>query len=214
MAQRFAYTVGRLYTPGCRHILGDRECGVDLDAGSPNFRVTGALEGISDDGITLYDSARLEAGPSGGFAIETIVAGSPAQVQIHAAVPWMNGTPVSISGVTTVPVVNTTTIVTNLQYSAGYSTFDLGIDLPGGIYTGSPGVAVELGTESGYFAFGTIEFTSGANVGLSMEIRDYVPGQWTLALPMPYALEVGDEYIMTAGCNKLIATCRDQVGKQ
>lgn len=210
LAQRFAYTVGRLYTPGCRHILGDEKCGVDLDAGSPNWRVSGTLEDVSDDGITLYDSARAEAGPGSGYPIEGILGGTPGRIQIFAEIPdWRNGTPVSISGVTTVPVINTTTIIRNLEFAAGYTRFDLGIDVVGD-HTGTPGVVIELGTDSGFFEFGTIEFTSGANAGLSMEVRDYVPGQWTIALPMPYTVAAGDDYILTAGCNKLISTCRDK----
>ncbi|NDF11892.1 MAG: DUF2163 domain-containing protein [Proteobacteria bacterium] len=60
---------------------------------------------------------------------------------------------------------------------------------------------------AGYFTFGKITFTSGANNGLSMEVKEYVPGKITLALPMPFAVVVGDTYSMTAGCDKTIETC-------
>lgn len=39
----------------------------------------------------------------------------------------------------------------------------------------------------GYFAYGTVRFTSGANAGFSMEIKEYSGGNFVLALPMPYA---------------------------
>ncbi len=62
--------------------------------------------------------------------------------------------------------------------------------------------------ESGdYFAYGLVTFTSGANAGLSMEVRDYVNGRFGLFLPMPYAIEVGDAYSAVAGCDKAFATC-------
>lgn len=58
-----------------------------------------------------------------------------------------------------------------------------------------------------YFAYGLITFTSGANAGLSMEVRDYAHGRFGLFLPMPYAIEAGDEYSAVAGCDKVFSTC-------
>jgi hypothetical protein len=210
LAQRFAYTIGRLYTPGCRHILGDAGCKIDLEASPQIWKVAGAIEDVSPDQITVYDSARAEPGPSDGVGITDIFGGTPGKIRVSPDVDWVNGTPIMISGVTTVPIINTTTIVRNIQHTAGYADIDLGIDLAGGLYAGSPGVAVELGQESGFFSFGTMEMVTGANAGVSMEIRDYVPGQWTLFLPFEYELAPGDEYILTAGCNKQLSTCRDK----
>jgi len=65
---------------------------------------------------------------------------------------------------------------------------------------------------SGTFSFGTMTFTSGANNGLSMEVKEYiytvgVGGQFTLALPMPYAVASSDSYSLTKGCDKTLTTC-------
>ena len=63
---------------------------------------------------------------------------------------------------------------------------------------------------TGYFNFGNIEFTSGANSGLSMEIKDYsASGDIDLMLPMPYTVAIGDTYNITAGCDKRFSTCVD-----
>lgn len=63
-------------------------------------------------------------------------------------------------------------------------------------------------TESGdYFAYGLLTFTSGANAGLSMEVRDYSEGRFGLFLPMPYAIATGDSYSVVAGCDKRFASC-------
>lgn len=210
LAQRFAYTIGRLYTPGCRHILGDEGCKVDLDASPQIWRVSGTIEDLSADQVTIYDSARTEPGPTGGIALDDVIGGTPAKLLLHDSPTWLNGTPIMVSGCTTVPVINTTTIVRNIQHAAGFTSIDLGIDLVGGFFGGGGGIVTELGTESGFFAFGTMEMTSGANAGQSMEIRDYVEGQWTLFLPFEYDLAPGDEYILTAGCNKQLSTCRDK----
>jgi len=37
-----------------------------------------------------------------------------------------------------------------------------------------------------------------------------VPGQVTLALPMPYTIAVADTYSIAAGCDKSFTTCRDR----
>ncbi len=61
---------------------------------------------------------------------------------------------------------------------------------------------------AGVFSFGTLTFTSGANDGLAVEVKDYVPGTFTLFLPFPYMVNPGDSYIVTQGCDKTLETCR------
>ena len=63
------------------------------------------------------------------------------------------------------------------------------------------------GEASDYFTYGLVTFTSGANAGISMEIRNYNAGQFGLFLPMPYAIAVGDHYTARAGCDKSFETC-------
>lgn len=63
------------------------------------------------------------------------------------------------------------------------------------------------GQANGYFAYGKITFTSGANAGLSMEIRDFANGRFTLFLPLPNPVGVGDSYSVVAGCDKRLDTC-------
>lgn len=64
--------------------------------------------------------------------------------------------------------------------------------------------------DTGYFNYGIIEFTSGANDGLKMEIKNYTDdGEVELMLPMPYDVAVGDTYNITAGCDKRFSTCVD-----
>lgn len=65
---------------------------------------------------------------------------------------------------------------------------------------------------SALFTGGKITFTSGANNGLSMEVKEYIyrsgtGGILTFALPMPYSIANGDAYSLQKGCDKTIATC-------
>lgn len=64
------------------------------------------------------------------------------------------------------------------------------------------------GEDDGYFNYGKITFTSGANTGFSMEVKRFVSGgSISLVLPMPYPVDVGDGYSMHAGCDKTFGTC-------
>jgi uncharacterized phage protein (TIGR02218 family) len=62
------------------------------------------------------------------------------------------------------------------------------------------------------FSAGRLTWTSGANNGLSIEIKQHrlVAGQPQLSLwqAMPEPIAVGDTFDMTAGCDKTFATCR------
>ena len=66
----------------------------------------------------------------------------------------------------------------------------------------------------GWFTAGKLTFTSGANAGLAMEVKihralgDGV--HLTLWQTMARFIEVGDAFIVTAGCDKRFATCRDR----
>lgn len=63
---------------------------------------------------------------------------------------------------------------------------------------------------AGYFDFGLLTWTSGANDGLAMEVRSSSTGTIELQLPMPFAVASGDAYSLTPGCDGLFATCRDR----
>lgn len=62
-----------------------------------------------------------------------------------------------------------------------------------------------------YWGGGTAEWLTGQNAGLKMEISNYIDGQFQLALPMPYALAVGDTVRLRPGCRKRFT--QDCVGK-
>ena len=43
-----------------------------------------------------------------------------------------------------------------------------------------------------------------------MEIKAYTVGAFTLQLPMPYPVAVGDTFAISAGCDKSKATCKNR----
>lgn len=57
---------------------------------------------------------------------------------------------------------------------------------------------------SPWFDFGKITWLTGANAGLSQEIKKQTGIAFVLQLHMPYPITVGDTYSMLPGCNKLL----------
>lgn len=61
---------------------------------------------------------------------------------------------------------------------------------------------------SGTYSYGVLTWTSGANDGRSMEVKAHTAtGVLELQLAMPYAVQVGDDFTITPGCDKKKATC-------
>jgi uncharacterized phage protein (TIGR02218 family) len=62
----------------------------------------------------------------------------------------------------------------------------------------------------GIFNYGKLVWTSGANAGLSMEVREWDASNKTffLWLPMPKAIAVSDAYTAYPGCDRRFTTCK------
>lgn len=63
---------------------------------------------------------------------------------------------------------------------------------------------------AGYFDYGVMTFTSGNNQGIRREIKRFAQGEFSLYLPVPYTLNIGDQFIATAGCDKQFETCANK----
>lgn len=211
LMQAYSRTIGQLDSPTCRAQLGDSRCGVAL----AGLTVTGTLDSVNADQVTLYDSARTENGPTGGQTI-TDISATPTTGEMFVAVAAANehfafGDIITISGVvgTDIEWANAITRVGEVSHNGFVIYHDVDPWSPGSVGYSSGGTATPM-VDSGYFDGGLITFTSGLCDGFSQEVKAYVPGQITLHLPMPYALAAGDTYSMVAGCDKSLATCKDR----
>jgi uncharacterized phage protein (TIGR02218 family) len=96
------------------------------------------------------------------------------------------------------------------------------IDLTNAAYRGAGTVTVPNGTRrfaasgldaftAGWFERGRLAWTGGANAGRAIEVRSHrIAGgaaQIELWQPMHFAIAPGDTFTVTAGCDKLFATC-------
>jgi uncharacterized phage protein (TIGR02218 family) len=69
--------------------------------------------------------------------------------------------------------------------------------------------ASALPTPTRRYDEGKVTFTTGANSGITVEVKSYddATKQITTKLPFPYAITVGDKFTVVEGCNHSIADC-------
>jgi uncharacterized phage protein (TIGR02218 family) len=69
---------------------------------------------------------------------------------------------------------------------------------------------------SGWFTRGLLTFTTGANTGQSIEVKQHVASTAAVTIELWQSpaepIAVGDTFAVTAGCDKHLATCRDRFG--
>lgn len=53
-----------------------------------------------------------------------------------------------------------------------------------------------------WFVEGSVEFVTGANAGFSQKVKVFAAGVFTLALPLPFPVVIGDTFSAVAGCQK------------
>lgn len=71
---------------------------------------------------------------------------------------------------------------------------------------------------AGFFRYGVIRFTSGANAGVSADIESHQKAGGTVTvvfwLPLAVAPEPGDTFMITVGCDKTFSTCKRKFDNQ
>lgn len=101
------------------------------------------------------------------------------------------------------------------------------VDLGSAAWRGAGSVAATIGVSTlavvgldgfaaGLFTGGRLRWSSGANAGAAIEIKQHriVAGQARLSLwqAMAAPVAIGDGFVVTAGCDKQFSTCRDRFG--
>jgi hypothetical protein len=234
LMQAYTRTIVRLMTKDCNADLGDGRCKVDMTL----FTATGTVGSSNSTNSVIYDAGRTEAGPDGAKAITGIsraasaVVTCPAHgfatnatVQLSDIVGcilagatkdgvFYAGSGDSVNGMLfQISVIDADHFSIPLDTRSYNADSSIGVTDPLQVYSSyvSGGLA-HPANASGYFDHGTITFNSGANSGLSMEVKAYAPGVITLMLPMPFAVVAGDAYTIKAGCNQAFETCQQRFG--
>ena len=64
------------------------------------------------------------------------------------------------------------------------------------------------GTATGYWDQGGIIFTSGVASGEARTIKSWASGVLTLLSPLPLSPAIGDTFVVYAGCDRMLETCK------
>lgn len=67
--------------------------------------------------------------------------------------------------------------------------------------------ASALGQPDGWFDYGELWWTAGANAGRRTEVRSFAGDRIELWEPMGLDIAIGDGFVIHAGCNKAFSTC-------
>lgn len=199
LAQVFQQDAGNVYSPTCRATFGDSKC--QFNAASVTFN--GTVASVNNS-VSFNDPTLTQTGPTtnvidvDGHLIPTR---TPFTIQI---VPPNGGAFAANNGVRD-KLGNTWTAgsISDKHYTvnaAGLYTFDGGTDPGQFIY-------IDYSYTAGYFAYGRIQWLTGANAGLKSEVKGFAPGVVQIALALPNAIQPGDTYKITAGCDKQPGTC-------
>ena len=225
-----------LYGPGCRRTLGDGGCGVNLEgftvtgvvqAGSnasviqtnlntttypgplptPAYAPTLSHIGAPTTGINLPSPVTYWATVTYVGAGGESLPGTESSLLITSSAYLLTATfPHSVAGATGWNLyVGTARGNEQLQNATPLGFGDTWTELGNGLVQGQPPPQTAV---SGYFALGTITFTSGALLGISRFVSQYASDRSVSVLPpLPSAPAAGITFAATAGCDKSMAQC-------
>jgi uncharacterized phage protein (TIGR02218 family) len=201
MTQPLQQNILEYYTASCRAKLGDARCKVVLTPFIFNGSVTTAISVKAWDDTTL-----TQTNSTTQKTITGITQATSAQVTCPAH-GFSSGQQVAISGVVGMTQINGKTFQVT-YVDVNNFTINCDTSVAGGLYSAyaSGGIAT-LMPQSEYFQGGIVQWTSGLNLGLQMEVKLYNIGYVELFQPAPYQVSVGDTYTIQAGCDKQLQTC-------
>lgn len=201
LAQVLQQDAGNVYSPTCRANFGDSKC--LFDASTVTFN--GTVASVNNT-VSFNDPTLTQVGPTTNV-IDTdghiVPLTFPFTIQI---VPPTGGAFVSNTQVRDSTGAAMSQVDHTHEAPGKYSV------LAGGLYTFDVSAAggevfIDYAYSIGYFAYGKIKWLTGANAGLTSEVKAFAPGVVTLALRPPNAVQAGDTYTITAGCDKQPGTC-------
>jgi len=201
LTQQLDVLIGRVINANCDAVLGDDRCGVKLDdtvfSAAVDFNAPQEIHLVSDE-ADWFTSGLLPGmvvtitGTSSNNGTRTIES--------------MDNRNIIVSGT----VSDEDLVTATLTYSPNFR-FTRTVDFVNDV---SPkrtfGDTTLTGFANGWFTEGTVEFTTGPNTGFIRDVRNHTGTTFSTKIEFPYDITVGDEFILTVGCQKRMQDCRDK----
>lgn len=189
----------RQYQPTCPWTFGDSNCTFDksstmkTDAAAAGSSTVQIACGLSDAvGTFNFGSLIFTSGANNGIT-RSVKSYQPGVVILTGGFPY------------------TPSIGDTFQIFAGCSKNFSGAEetFNGSAALGSTSslILAPLTNVAGFFNGGTIEFTTGANVGQTRTVSNYVPGSISVSSPFPNSPTLGDEFAITSISTNTTSTC-------
>lgn len=224
-----------LFQPGCTHVLYDAGCTLNRAA----FTITGSVAaGSTVDTIQAGGTVGTDAiaGPASAPSLSSTSSSDvflPAPATYYVRVSYVTAygesTP-SPEASHTLTGNDELLVVASPPSAAGVTGWNVYVGASSGDDQLQNGVALAIGSSwtmpgngiylsgtrtqqtdsQGWYALGTITFTSGVNNGVSRTIDSSNGGALKLRIPLFYAPATGDTFTLTAGCDHTMATCREK----
>lgn len=197
------YMPSRQYQPTCPFVFGDSNCGFDRSTIAVNSSV------ISSTGSLINCSLSQAAGAFNNGTIK-FTSGQNAG-QFRSVKSWIPGTVQVVAPFPVPPLPGDTFTITpgcTKNFSGATSSFAATAN------TGSTQTAIitSLTNASGFFNGGTLQFTSGLNVGQIQTIASWDSGIATLSDAFSNVPTVGDECEVTSISTNITNSCTDHFG--
>ena len=96
----------------------------------------------------------------------------------------------------------------HVLYDSGCGLVKNAYGAAGTVGSGASAVTVPWASSSTVYAQGTITFTSGANTGVTANIKSATATALTLSYPLPNVPAAGDGFSAYQGCDHTLATCK------
>jgi uncharacterized phage protein (TIGR02218 family) len=195
-----------------------------VDLSPPNLELTGLIssDGILDSDIRAgrYDFAQIWVfamvpGDVNGdkYGIIKIRRGWLGQIVLHDGqhVTELRG----LSEILAQNFVELYTLECQADFGDAKCKFDLATVTDTGTVMNGPGIGgyrsfiatMSTPRADDFYSFGTVEWTSGKNIGLTCEVKNWTAGVFNLFLPLGYPIGLGDTFTAVAGCDKSFNTC-------
>lgn len=201
LTQQLSQSIIEVYTPDCRADLGDSRCKAPIN---PDVRESGQV-------YALGEFIRVSAGvgfDSGDFDPSDFDTGAYAQYSNRIYECTTAGTTASTQPTYDTVVGNTTTDGTAVFTAREAWTRSAVVATVSSrkVFTLT---ITETRAVNDWFNGGVLQFDSGLNTGIAMEIRDWVQSSSTvtLFLSVPFDIAVGDKCHLYPGCDKRLSTC-------
>ena len=201
-SQYLQNTIGELYSPACRANFGDHRCKVSFDPSPDPWATTTAYTALSEDvaGDTVT--------PIGGDGFWYQCMGGGTSGAVEPAWPGVlgrrftddDGLEWECMSIQAVQIVLTGQTVTFASPTEPKGSFAIAL------------VQADPDYPDGWFDSGIVAWESGANIGLSGEIKTYTVDGFGLIFTMPDDIATGNTCALIAGCDKTLETCRDRYG--